>query len=83
VDGRDGPVKNPPYKFVTIYARGIPAELKFLVGRYQECKRIASYSQAIRKLLETHPDLAKLAAELYTESVSDGPDKPTEIGQLR
>lgn len=60
MDGRDG--------FVTIYARGIPAELKYLISCYQQDQRLASFNLAVRVLLETHPDLRKLAAALYNGS---------------
>lgn len=57
MDSRDG--------FVTLYARSIPAELKYLVTCYQSDRRLQSFNLAIRMLLETHPDLQKLAADMY------------------
>ena len=82
MDSRDRAVE-PPYRLVTVYARGIPAELKYLISRYQQRKRLASFSLAVRNLLETHPDLAAIAAELYAKNMSpDGSDNPQD-GNLK
>lgn len=51
----------------TIHAR-VPGELKYLVICYQNRSRLVSFNMAMQRLLETHPALAQLAAELYTEA---------------
>lgn len=64
MDGRDGPVRASR---VPVHAN-LPGELKYLVILYQNRTRLASFNMALQRLLETHPALASLAAELYTES---------------
>ena len=52
----------------------VPVELKYLINYYKTVKRIPSFALAVRQLLETHPGLAEIAAELYTKARSpDGP----------
>jgi hypothetical protein len=59
----------------------VPVELKFLINFYKSRNRMPSFSWAVRALLETHPDLAKLAAELYTDRQTDqGTERPS-IGE--
>lgn len=43
----------------------VPKELQFLIDLYANRKRCVSTSEAIRRLLESHPELTKLAYELY------------------
>ena len=81
MDSRDGPVKGH-VKRVDLYAT-VPGELKYLVKTWQITQRLPSFSLALQRLLETHPDLAKLAAELYTRSrITGGLDEtpPTDTG---
>ena len=43
----------------------LPTELIFLLEKYQNSRRMVSRTAAIRELIETHPAIAKLAAEVY------------------
>ena len=65
--GNGSPGRNGDRTTVVLYAR-LPAELKYLVSRYQSVKKVPSFSYTVQRLLETHPEIAQLAAELYTES---------------
>lgn len=75
MDGGNGiveestPEKEPAWKstLVTIYAR-VPGELKYLIHSYQSACRMTSFNEAIRRLLESHPDLARHAAMLYNQN---------------
>lgn len=68
MDSGDGsPGRDVHGTSVVMYAR-IPAELKYLVNRYRSARKMPSYNYAIQHLLESHPEIAELAAELYTES---------------
>lgn len=82
MDGGNGSVINR----VQMYAR-VPPELKYLVTCYQNANRLPSFNIAVQRLLETHPALAQLAAELYTASkITDGLDTShphTETGDSR
>lgn len=62
--------------WVTLYVNAkVPAELKFLINYYKSVAGLPSFNWAIRQLLETHPALAKLAADLYNEhKTTDGLD---------
>lgn len=74
------PTNRVPYSTATMYAR-VPSELKYLIVKYQQHQKLMSFSNAVQRLLETHPDLARLAAELYNASSDahpDGPDNPSE-----
>lgn len=55
---------------VSMHAR-IPAELKYLVTCYQNATRLATFNYAVQRLLETHPDLQRLAAEMYNGRQGD------------
>lgn len=74
MDGRDGPVTYKP-GWTQLYVNvKVPSELKYLVNYYKVVAGLPSFNWAVRQLLETHPALAKLAAELYTNSKApDGP----------
>lgn len=50
-----------------MYAR-VPAELKYLVTCYQNAGKMPSFNYAVQRLLETHPAIAQLAADLYNEA---------------
>lgn len=66
--------------YVQLYVNTkVPAELKWLVNYYKVTTKLPSFNWTIRHLLETHPALAKLAAELYTDNKTpDGPGEPVE-----
>lgn len=69
MDSRNGPVG--PYRpgLVILYVNAkVPAELKYLINYYKSVAGLPSFNWAVRQLLETHPALAKLAADLYTAS---------------
>lgn len=68
----DGGDRRPSFAFqdedkVVLFAT-VPRELKFLVILYQRASRMQSFSEAMRRLLETHPELTKVADRLYTHS---------------
>lgn len=65
MDGGNGSVDSG--STVPMFAR-VPAELKFLVKSWQSANRMRSFNEALSRLLETHPDLARHAASLYTDS---------------
>lgn len=67
MDSGNGSTRKGYDKTVSLYVR-IPPELKFLLMRYHSVRKLPSFSYAVQSLLETHPELARLAAELYTES---------------
>jgi len=70
--GRDEP--RPGYAPLKAF---IPVELKYLIRTYQDHNRYPSFTWAVRHLLETHPALASLAAELYTKGNRE-PGRPSE-----
>lgn len=47
------------------YPLSIPEELRVLVEIYQKRMKVVSYNQALRMLLETHPEIDRLASEIY------------------
>jgi hypothetical protein len=71
MDGGNGTVSPKPKNWknttVTVYLR-LPGELKYLIHSYQDACRMQSFNEAARRLLETHPELAKHAAMLYNGS---------------
>lgn len=71
----------PGFVVMTVNAR-VPAELKYLVNYYKSVAGLPSFNWAVRQLLETHPALAKLAAELVQSSKTDGLDTPTLNGEI-
>lgn len=79
MDSGNGAVKYRP-GFTILYVNAkVPAELKYLINYYKSVAGLPSFNWAVRQLLETHPALAKLAAELYHDSKTpDGPGVPVE-----
>jgi hypothetical protein len=82
MDSGNGPVKPGEYRQHTPPGPGwsvlnintkVPVELKFLVNYYKNARKLPTFSYAVRQLLETHPELARIAAELYTNSKVKGP----------
>lgn len=63
--------KNWKNTTVTVYLR-LPGELKYLIHSYQDACRMQSFNEAARRLLETHPDLQRHAAMLYTGAKDEG-----------
>lgn len=51
----------------------LPVELKFLLDLYRINRRMQSSTEAMRRLLETHPDLTRLADMLYNGENSTSP----------
>lgn len=58
--------------FVIVPIR-IPVELRYLIERYQNDMKIISLSGTIRGLLETHPEIDRLALEVYAGVTGDVP----------
>lgn len=52
-----------------LYIR-VPPELHYLCKQIASKKRL-TLTQAVRVLIETHPDVAKMALELYAGSVNE------------
>jgi hypothetical protein len=44
----------------------IPVELKYMIQRYQNIRKLPTFSAAFRELIETHPSIAQVLAQLYT-----------------
>jgi hypothetical protein len=66
--GNRSPVdKAPGVKSATLFVM-VPAELRFLVDQYRIDRRMPTLSEAIRRLLESHPDLTETAQRLYNRS---------------
>jgi hypothetical protein len=42
----------------------LPPELSYVVRMYQKRNRITSHSAAVKRLLETHPDLLVIVSDL-------------------
>lgn len=61
---RDGSSGNPGEGKVALFVM-VPGELRFLVNRYRIDMRIPTTSEAIRRLLESHPALTETAERLY------------------
>lgn len=51
----------------------IPKELKGLLDLYKITSRSISMAEVVRRLMETHPELTKLADTLYTKENSTSP----------
>jgi hypothetical protein len=62
--GNRTPGPRAEYETVNTYIK-LPRELDFLCSAYAKHMRLTSRSQAIQRLLETHPELVKLANTLY------------------
>lgn len=59
------------------YPLSIPAELRQVILSYQKDMKITSYNQALRTLLESHPEIDKRVRELYAlSSTSVREDQP-------
>jgi hypothetical protein len=72
VDGGNRSVDRPGYAQMIVR---IPVELKYLVEWYKNTTRMPSFNYAVRHLLETHPEIARMAAELVQSGKdSDGLD---------
>src|SRR5579871_6131825 len=46
----------------------VPHELFLLLKRYQNDRRMSSINSAVIELLETHPAVARMVADLYAEA---------------
>jgi hypothetical protein len=68
---RDYPLAPKPGMGILRLQVQVPGELKYLINYYKNRNRMPNFGWAVRTLLETHPDLAKLAAELYTVNQAD------------
>jgi hypothetical protein len=78
MDGGNRAVKEEQYRPGMVHMNLIvPAELKYLVIHYKNTTKMPSFNYAVRQLLETHPVLARLAAELVQSSIGDGLDTST------
>lgn len=53
------------------FVTGMPQPLRLIVMSYQEDMHMTSFSQAVRRLLETHPDVDKRIADLYSRYQPD------------
>ena len=51
----------------------LPIELRYLLDLYKINRRMQSTNEAMRRLLETHPDLTRLAEVLYNEGNDTSP----------
>jgi hypothetical protein len=49
------------------YPLSIPADLRYLVEQYQKDMHIVSFNQALRTLLETHPEIDRVVQRIYAE----------------
>lgn len=58
---RNGFVENP---------LTIPVELKRIVEKYQKRMKITTYNQAIRTLLETHPEVVYEVLRVYADVIT-------------
>jgi hypothetical protein len=62
-DGRPGvPLENS-----TVTHIRLPDELIYVLRKYQISIRSVSLAETVRRLLESHPELTKHAARLYSE----------------
>ena len=59
--GRDGPV--------VLYIR-LPSGLKMLAMRYQNKRELPTINKAVIELLETHPEIRRMEAEVLDEAVT-------------
>lgn len=59
------------------YPLSIPRDLRYLVEKYQNDMHIVSFNQALRMLLETHPEIDRIVQRIYAESnTSQREDQP-------
>jgi hypothetical protein len=55
----------------------LPADLITLIGVHQIAVNMTSLNEAVRRLLETHPDLTSLAVRVYDVGKAQAhPDRP-------
>lgn len=52
------------------FVTGMPAPLREIVETYQDDMHFPSFSSAVRRLLETHPDIVKRIERVYAGSKS-------------
>lgn len=50
---------------------GMPEPLHHIVKSYQDDMHFTSFSSAVRRLLETHPEIAKRIEKVYAGDVLD------------
>jgi hypothetical protein len=62
VDGRDGTVEFARYPL------SIPAPLRTIIEMYQNDMKVVSFNQALRMLLESHPEIDKRVRRVYAEA---------------
>jgi hypothetical protein len=74
MDRRNRSLVRPPRS--TVFVR-LPSELRFLIECYQSDRRIIAFSDTIRELLETHPEIDKRAQDLYHVLDGTGPSQGT------
>lgn len=56
------------------YPLTIPQELRFLVEMYRKDMKVVSFNQAIRTLLESHPEIDKRARLVYASINNSTPE---------
>lgn len=74
MDGRNRTVGEKYRPGMVSMSVRVPGELKYLVICYKSAMKMPSFNYAVQVLLETHPALAKLAAELVQSGNGDGLD---------
>jgi hypothetical protein len=60
----------------------VPTGLRYLVNVYKTDRDLNTTSAAIRELLETHPEIAKRAAELYDVLEGEPPPPDALTGEV-
>jgi|HubBroStandDraft_6_1064221.scaffolds.fasta_scaffold427245_1 hypothetical protein len=59
------------------YPLSIPRDLRYLVELYQKDMHIVSFNQALRTLLETHPQIDRIVQGIYARAItSDREEQP-------
>lgn len=69
MDSGNGGSGNPAAPVTFQYHIRLPLELAVLVSLYQKRTKMVSRSEAFRRLLETHPELLRLYAEVVESEV--------------
>lgn len=86
MDRGNGPVTVAANEYRTHLATlavRVPVELKYLINYYKNDARLPSFNWAVRQLLETHPALARLAAEMVQSGKdAGGLDTPIPNGDI-
>jgi hypothetical protein len=80
MDGGNRAVKEEQYRpgMVQLYVNvRVPGELKYMIQCYKSVAGLPSFNWAVRQLLETHPAIGRLAAEMIQSSIGDGLDTST------